>query len=73
MTGVSLTDIVKQGHWSKASLFQKFYGKNVTEYDSNFELGILNKQLWREEIRVMTSSFTDKGRAAVIDRLTEIS
>ena len=29
VTGVSLTDIIKQGHWSQTSTFQKFYRKNA--------------------------------------------
>ena len=45
VTGVSLTDIIKQGHWSQTSTFQKFYRKNAKECDSNFQSGILNKQL----------------------------
>ena len=45
VTGVSLTDIIKQGHWSQTSTFQKFYRKNAKDYDSNFQSGILNKQL----------------------------
>ena len=77
VTGVSLTDIIKQGHWSQTSTFQKFYRKNAKECDSNFQSGILNKQLWREEIEamieVMTCSFSYKGRAAVLDRLADIS
>ena len=37
VTGVSLTDIIKQGHWSKASkLFKTFYRKNLKEYVSIF-------------------------------------
>ena len=62
VTGVSLTDIIKQGNWSQASTFQRFYKKSIKEYDSNFQASIFNKQLWREEVRVMTSSFSDKGR-----------
>ena len=45
VTGVSLTDIIKQGNWSQASTFQRFYRKSIKEYDSNFQSGILNKQL----------------------------
>ena len=45
VTGVSLTDVIKQGHWSQASTFQRFYRKSIKEYDSNFQSGILNKQL----------------------------
>ena len=44
VTGVSLTDIIKQGHWSQTSNFQKLCRKNAKEYDSNFQSGILNKQ-----------------------------
>ena len=77
VTGVSLTDIIKQGHWSQTSTFQKFYRKNAKECDSNFQSGILNKQLWREEIEamieVMTCSFSYKGRAAVLDPLADVS
>ena len=77
VTGVSLTDIIKQGHWSQTSTFQKFYRKNAKECDSNFQSGILNKQLWREEIEamieVMTCSFSYKGRVAVLDRLADVS
>ena len=73
VTGLSLTDIIKQGHSSQASTFQRFYRKSIKEYDSNFQSGILNKQLWSEEVRVMTSSFSDKGRAAVLDQPVEIS
>ena len=42
-TGFSLTDIIKQGHWSQASTFQSFCRKSIKEYDSNFQSGILNK------------------------------
>ena len=73
VTWVSLTDIIKQSHWSQASTFQGFYRQSIKEYDSNFQSGILNKQFWRKEVRVMTSSFSDKGRAAVLDRPAEIS
>ena len=52
-----------QGHWSQASTFQRFYRKSIWEYDSNFQSGIFNKQLWREEIRVMTSRVSNKGCA----------
>ena len=45
VTGVFLTDIIIQGHWSEASTFQRFYRKSIKEYDSNFQSGILNKQL----------------------------
>ena len=45
VTRVSLTDIIKQGHWSQASTFQRFYTKSIKEYDSNFQSGILKKQL----------------------------
>ena len=45
VTGVPLTNISKQNHWSQASTFQRFYRKSTKEYDSNFQLGILNKQL----------------------------
>ena len=41
-TGFSLTDIIKQDHWSRASTFQRFYRKSIKEYDSNFQSGILN-------------------------------
>ena len=43
VTGVPLADIIKQGHWSQT--FQKLYRKSIKEYDSNFQSGILNKQL----------------------------
>ena len=29
VTGVSLTDIIKQGHWSQASAFQRFYRQSI--------------------------------------------
>ena len=29
VTGISLTDIIKQGHWSQASTFQRFYRKSI--------------------------------------------
>ena len=45
VTGISLTDIIKQGQWSQSSTFQRFYRKSIKEYDSNFQSGILNKQL----------------------------
>ena len=45
VTGVSLTDTIKQGNWSQASTLQRFYRKSIKEYDSNFKSGILNKQL----------------------------
>ena len=73
VTGVSLKDIIKQGHWSQAATFQRFYRKDVKEYDSDFQSRILKKQHWREEIKIMTSSFSDKGQAAVLDRLADIS
>ena len=57
VTGFSLTDIIKQGHWSQASIFQRFYRKNIKIHDSNFQSENLNKQLWREEVRVMSSIF----------------
>ena len=41
VTGVSLTDIIKQGHWSQTSIFQRFYRKSIKEYDSNFQSGII--------------------------------
>ena len=73
VTGVSVTDIFKEGHRSQVSTFQKIYRKNIKECDSNFQSGILNKQLWREEFRVMSSSFSYKGRAAILDLPAEIS
>ena len=45
VTEISLTNIIKQGQWSQASIFQRFYRKSIKEYDSNFQSGILNKQL----------------------------
>ena len=48
VTGVFLTDIIKQGIWSQASTFQKSYRKSIREHDSNFQSWILNKQLLRE-------------------------
>ena len=45
VTGVSLTDIIKQGNCSQVSTFQRFYRKSIKEYDFNFQSGILNKQL----------------------------
>ena len=36
LTGVSLIDIIKQGHWSQTSTFQKFYRKSIKEYDTLF-------------------------------------
>ena len=50
ITGVYLTDIIKQGNWSQTSTFQRFYRKSIKEYNSNFQSGILNKQLWTEEV-----------------------
>ena len=43
--GVSLTDVIKQGHWSNSSTFAKFYKKNIADYHSNFQSGILNNRL----------------------------
>ena len=45
VTAVFLTDIIKQGHWSQALTFQRFYRKSIKEYDSNFQSGVFNKQL----------------------------
>ena len=73
VTGVSFTDIIKQGHWSQASTFQRFYRKTIKEYNSNFQSGMLNKQLCREKVRVITSSFSNTGQAAVLDQPAEIS
>lgn len=41
VTEASLTVIIKQGHWSQASTFQKFYGNYAKKYDSNFQSGII--------------------------------
>ena len=45
LTGFSLIDIIKQGHWSQTSIFQKFYRKSIKEYDAIFQSGTFNKQL----------------------------
>ena len=68
VSGFSLTDITKQG-----LTFQRFYRKSFKVYDSIFQSGILNKQLLREEVKVLTSSFSDKGWASVLDPRAEIS
>ena len=33
-----------------------FYKKNIVDQSSEFQGGILNKELWREEVRVMNSN-----------------
>ena len=73
VTGASVTDIFKEGHRSQVSTFRKIYRKNIKECDSNFQSGILNKQLWTEEFRVMSTSFSYNVRAAILDLPTEIS
>ena len=45
VTGISQTDIIKQGQWSQASTFQKMLTKNIKENDFNFKSKIFNKQL----------------------------
>ena len=72
VTGVSLTHIIKQGHWFQASAFQIFLRINIKEYASNFQSEFLSKPLWREGIRVIASSFSSKRRVAVLDRPVEI-
>ena len=49
-----------------------FYKKNIVDQSSEFQGGILNKELWREEVRVMNSNL-DNGYAAILDCLTTIS
>ena len=51
-----MADIIKQGHWSNATTFLMFYKKNIVDQSSEFQGGILNKELWREEVRVMNSN-----------------
>ena len=74
VTGVSLTHIIKQGHWFSniSQAFQIFLRINIKEYASNFQSEFLSKPLWREGIRVIASSFSSKRRVAVLDRPVEI-
>ena len=67
---VSLTGIIKQGHWSQALTFQRFYIKCIKECNSNFQSGILDKQLWKD---IKEMNFSNKGRTAVLDWSSEIS
>ena len=43
--GVSLADVLKQGHWSQASTFQKFYHKEPIDASLNFQTAVLSKKL----------------------------
>ena len=67
---VSLTGVIKQGHWSQALTFQRFYIRCIKECNSNFQSGILDKQLWKD---IKEMNFSNKGRTAVLDWSSEIS
>ena len=45
VTGVSLCDIIKQGQWSNKSTFQKFYKKEVIDYNETSQVSTLNNVL----------------------------
>ena len=45
VSGFSISDILKQGHWSKASAFQKIYRKDILDPSSNFLMNFLDKTL----------------------------
>ena len=47
VSGVSVSDILKQAHWSEDSTFQKFYMKDILDLSSNFQMVVLDKALNR--------------------------
>ena len=62
ISGVSVSCIMKQGHWSRVSTFQNYYKKDLLDPGANYQTAILDNKLWREEESAKTSGFKRKRR-----------
>lgn len=71
MTGINTEVFKVHSIRSASSLNAEVTGimEYVKEHDSNFQLGILSKQLWG---KVKTSSLSDKGHTTVLDQIAKI-
>ena len=45
VSGASVSDIMKQGHWSRTSTFQRFYKKEILDPSAIYQAAVLNNKL----------------------------
>ena len=57
MLGVPTKDILKRGHWSKSTSFEKFYHKEMLIDDKKLQDSVFGK-LRKESVTAMTFIFT---------------
>ena len=68
-TTVSVSDIMKQCHWSRDSTFKKKKKKKKINPSGNYQTVVLDNKLWRVEASEETSDFEGKRRDSELDRL----
>ena len=57
MLGVPTKDILKRGHWSKATTFEKYYHEEILIDDEKLQDSVFGK-LGKESVAAMTFIFT---------------